>query len=489
MKRLIILILLSFGAKAYGQVYQLMPQYGYDAKRMKFDSTLQIPTVCGEPTLKSNVIKYAAIAYDSCNKRLYYYDPKLAVWDTIKGGSGGPPTDTTSLSNRINSKLNISDTSAMLSPYLKAVDTASLSDRINAIPIIDTTSLSNRIDLKLNISDTSTMLSPYARANDIDLQFVTDNGGITTNDILAQRFGIYDLFYNNYGLIYLNQEIFYINDSAENVLNFQRGRLGLTKSSGISADLDALSLTTMRTFTFPDTSGTFILNTDTSAMLMPYLYAADTLSLSNRIDAAGGGGSDSPDRINGIATTDVVADMNQYNMTFKNVDTFYIRANAFDSAYMLSIDASNYRVYLGDNNVPSFGSFQVGGTGSEAGAEFIITNPILVTANISDVQIESNVQSSYVKTDVDLLEADYFADWVGLYIVFQSDPDNYSFYLPNPLKFKGLSIQIINADGGANVELQTPSGTINGPTAIEPLKMAILYSDGENWHGFSTNRE
>jgi hypothetical protein len=41
--------------------------------------------------------------------------------------------DTASLSNRINLKLNISDSSAMLTPYLRKVDTLSLSNRINAV--------------------------------------------------------------------------------------------------------------------------------------------------------------------------------------------------------------------------------------------------------------------------------------------------------------------------------------------------------------------
>ena len=109
MRKLLIIFLL-FALKSNGQVYQSMTQYGYDAKRMNFDSTLQIPTVCGVPTLKSVVgIKKAAIAFDSCNKRFYYYNPKTLAWDTIKGNGGGS-TDTTSLSNRINLKLNISDT-------------------------------------------------------------------------------------------------------------------------------------------------------------------------------------------------------------------------------------------------------------------------------------------------------------------------------------------------------------------------------------------
>lgn len=121
MKKILIAFFCFLSLFSKGQVYQSMPQYGYAAHRMSFDSTLQIPTFCGVPTLKSNVLKFGAIAFDSCNNRFYFYNPKTAVWDTIKGGGGS--TDTTSLSNRINLKLNISDTSAMLTKYLRKTDT------------------------------------------------------------------------------------------------------------------------------------------------------------------------------------------------------------------------------------------------------------------------------------------------------------------------------------------------------------------------------
>lgn len=45
--------------------------------------------------------------------------------------TGVAGTDTTSISNRINSKLAIGDTAAMLLPYLRKADTATLSNRIN----------------------------------------------------------------------------------------------------------------------------------------------------------------------------------------------------------------------------------------------------------------------------------------------------------------------------------------------------------------------
>jgi len=124
MRKVILILLVFISAKVNAQVYQEMPQYGYRANRMAFDSTLQIPTVCGVPTLKSIVKanKNGAIAYDSCNAIFYTYNPKTLTWSALSGGGGGS-TDTTSLSNRINLKLNISDTASMLNPYLRKIDT------------------------------------------------------------------------------------------------------------------------------------------------------------------------------------------------------------------------------------------------------------------------------------------------------------------------------------------------------------------------------
>ncbi len=110
--------------------------------------------------------------------------------------------DTVSLSNRINAlgissgnttalKLNLSDTSSMLNPYLRKVDTASLSRRIDikldsaqipgiiapylvsvsGVKYADTATMlssyynksasNDRLNLKVNIADTATMLSSY----------------------------------------------------------------------------------------------------------------------------------------------------------------------------------------------------------------------------------------------------------------------------------------------------------------------------------------
>ena len=81
MKKLLvaIILLISFNVQAQ---YITQTGAGYQFKRTKSDSTMLIPTFCGVPTLRgSTVTKQSAIAFDSCNNRLYYYNPKTFVWD------------------------------------------------------------------------------------------------------------------------------------------------------------------------------------------------------------------------------------------------------------------------------------------------------------------------------------------------------------------------------------------------------------------------
>jgi hypothetical protein len=65
----------------------------------------------------------AWVILDTVNLKIYSFDFTSNVWNQLPSGS---TVDTTSLSNRINLKLNISDTAAMLLPYAKKsyVDTA-----------------------------------------------------------------------------------------------------------------------------------------------------------------------------------------------------------------------------------------------------------------------------------------------------------------------------------------------------------------------------
>jgi hypothetical protein len=195
---------------AIGQVYQEMPQYGYRANRMAFDSALQMPTICGTPTLKSNITNRGAIAFDSCNNRFYYYNPKPKTWTALTGGTSNKvdsvnisndslrywingvgyfitkitttQIDTTSLSNRINSKLAIVDTAnrwvnsvtKLNDSTIRVVKNTTTTDLVILGKQIDTTSLSNRINTKINIADSSAMLLPYLRKVDTTNKFVVN---------------------------------------------------------------------------------------------------------------------------------------------------------------------------------------------------------------------------------------------------------------------------------------------------------------------------
>ena len=101
-----IFVLTFFVKFGFSQVYQSMPQYGYGpVKRMDIDSSLTIPTTCGVPSLRTNLTRKSAIAFDTCNNRFYFYNSKTLVWDTIKGG--GATIDT---ANRfVNSVTKLND--------------------------------------------------------------------------------------------------------------------------------------------------------------------------------------------------------------------------------------------------------------------------------------------------------------------------------------------------------------------------------------------
>ena len=109
--------------------------------------------------------------------------------------------DSTSLSNRINGKINISDSAAMLSKYLRKIDTITLSNRINGkvsisdtlsmlspyIRKVDTLTFSNRINSKINISDSAAMLAPYTRKYISAYSFNANNTNVAAN-VTEQKF-------------------------------------------------------------------------------------------------------------------------------------------------------------------------------------------------------------------------------------------------------------------------------------------------------------
>lgn len=93
-KKILITILSVFllnQAFAQPSQYTPMTANGYQMKRVKVDSTLHIPSFCGVPTLNGSTSPMGAIAYDTCNNKLYKYNTEFG-WTEVSGGSGTTPT-------------------------------------------------------------------------------------------------------------------------------------------------------------------------------------------------------------------------------------------------------------------------------------------------------------------------------------------------------------------------------------------------------------
>jgi len=100
-----------------------------------------------KPSNYANKDIKAYMLLDTVNNALYNYIASKGGW-LLNTDTTILTVDTTSLSHRINLKLNISDTTSMLSPYFRDADTSSLN-------------LTSRFAAKVNIADTAAMLTNY----------------------------------------------------------------------------------------------------------------------------------------------------------------------------------------------------------------------------------------------------------------------------------------------------------------------------------------
>ncbi len=182
-------------------------------------------------------------------------DLKLNIVDSTKAyvtpaqlasynfSSGGASIDTTGLSNRINFKLNISDTALLL----RKSDTTSLSNRINLklntsdtsslFRKTDTSTLSNRINLKLNITDTTSLFrksDTSTLSNRINLKLnITDTTSLFRKSQVGAKNGAASL--DALGVIPTVQ-IPAISFSSVDVVNSMADMLSFTSGTGLTTD-------------------------------------------------------------------------------------------------------------------------------------------------------------------------------------------------------------------------------------------------------------
>jgi hypothetical protein len=105
-----LLICASFVGKGQtvdGKLYTNFSNW-YQWSGGKFNTNLNIPKITATTGRDTGAIRYALA------------DSSMYIWTGSQWRAVGSSLDTTSLSNRINLKVNISDTAAMLSPYLRS---------------------------------------------------------------------------------------------------------------------------------------------------------------------------------------------------------------------------------------------------------------------------------------------------------------------------------------------------------------------------------
>jgi hypothetical protein len=132
--------------------------------------------------IKSSGLNNAYFILDTVNNIFYNYIKTKGGWKFTNTDSVviNNTVDTTSLSNRINLKVNISDTASMLLPYLRKADTVSMLTPYFRDSDTTLLNLTSRFATKLNISDTASMLTNYLRTGVASNTYLPLAGGTLT---------------------------------------------------------------------------------------------------------------------------------------------------------------------------------------------------------------------------------------------------------------------------------------------------------------------
>jgi hypothetical protein len=184
------------------------------------------------------------------NNEIIRYNSSLGYWEnkSITTTLGYTPlnvTDTASLSNRINLKLNISDTAAMLTPYLKKADTSNFY------------SLMNRMDDKLEFVNEFYFIDNFLQSGAHNFQGNTTANRFNFGYAQATATAVNDtrLLYTNFNS---NSGLFFPSEITGNPYNFQtRVKVDTCTSGDTLYFYTGLGLVNALTNTSYGTSGSY----------------------------------------------------------------------------------------------------------------------------------------------------------------------------------------------------------------------------------------
>ncbi|CAB4204275.1 Intramolecular chaperone auto-processing domain containing protein [uncultured Caudovirales phage] len=430
---IIVLLFLSFGLKA--QVYQAMPQAGYGpVKRFLTDSVLTIPTGINSLRNISGGRDAGQIRWNTTDSGFYVYSGYQWIKINI---------DSVSLSNRINGKLNISDTASMLSAYLRKGDTLSLSNRINLrvkysdtasmlLPYLrklDTASLSDRINKKMDSLILTTIgTGGLATLLGTTLNIPNYGGALTgyvpysgaTNNVTLGSYNLtgtllnadYALQVKNGGGSFGNATLNYTAITSQNgSFNFFTNWMsGATTFSKGAAFVYPTSGTTFQ-YLLPIRNGTLALVEDTVSLsnrINAKIGASDTVSLSNRINLKVNISDTASMLLPYLRKADTSSLSNRINLKLNAADTvslsnrINLKLNISDTASMLSSyqSAINARVKYSDTAamLDSYLTAAVKSVGLSMPVAFSVANsPITSTGTLAVSAIGTAAQ--YIRGD------------------------------------------------------------------------------------------
>ena len=204
MKKLFLIVFILISVQSFSQLVQYPTNYGVIYRRGGADTILQVPS--DTFTVPASLISKSHIAIK--NGTLYRWNG--SAWVGLSGGS----TDTTSLSNRINLKLNISDTATMLTNYVNGVGYALL--KSGQVIRADSATLANYF-LRRKDSATGTNLNGYLTRTSVRTyspgiddvlavgQALTDDRSIDVSGNDFEIINAHEIYFGNTGLFTISQ--------------------------------------------------------------------------------------------------------------------------------------------------------------------------------------------------------------------------------------------------------------------------------------------